>query len=101
MSIIVYGPQGCGKTFHAQKLAEFFGCSQVVDFGEGRRHPIEEGRLYSEFFSSCIGAQIQMMNALIITNLEPPAELVDRANRSRRVYPLAAALGMANAAQEG
>lgn len=31
MNVIVYGPQGCGKTRNADILARFFGCSKVVD----------------------------------------------------------------------
>lgn len=30
-SWIVYGPQGCGKTRHADLLAEFLGCRAYVD----------------------------------------------------------------------
>lgn len=30
-SIIVYGPQGCGKTRHAELLRDFFGMSHIVD----------------------------------------------------------------------
>lgn len=30
-TVVVKGPQGCGKTFHAQRLAEKFGCVGVVD----------------------------------------------------------------------
>ncbi len=31
MSIIVYGPQGCGKTRHAEELRAHFGLTRVVD----------------------------------------------------------------------
>lgn len=34
-SLIVHGPQGCGKTRHAQALAAHFGCSQIVDGWNG------------------------------------------------------------------
>lgn len=30
-SVIVYGPQGCGKTLHAEKLRKHFRLSHVVD----------------------------------------------------------------------
>lgn len=30
-AIIVYGPQGSGKTFHAPALAQFYGKSHIVD----------------------------------------------------------------------
>ena len=30
-TVLIHGPQGCGKTRNAQALAEHFGCSKVVD----------------------------------------------------------------------
>jgi len=30
-TVVVTGPQGCGKSVHAQQLAEQFGCVGVVD----------------------------------------------------------------------
>lgn len=30
-TLIVTGPQGCGKTWHAAELMRRFGCSRVVD----------------------------------------------------------------------
>ncbi len=30
-TVIVTGPQGCGKTLHAAKLKAHFGCTSVVD----------------------------------------------------------------------
>ncbi len=30
-SVIVYGPQGCGKTTHAHELAGHFGVTNIVD----------------------------------------------------------------------
>ena len=30
-SVVVYGPQGTGKTRHAQALAKHFGVSKIVD----------------------------------------------------------------------
>lgn len=31
VTTVVYGPQGCGKTTHAEALAEFLGCARVID----------------------------------------------------------------------
>lgn len=31
MSIVIYGPQGCGKTKNAEKLREYFECDSVID----------------------------------------------------------------------
>ncbi|MDY0072965.1 MAG: hypothetical protein RBR77_09985 [Thauera sp.] len=33
--IIVYGPQGCGKTTEAECLARHFGCIEVMDDWKG------------------------------------------------------------------
>lgn len=30
-TVIIYGPQGCGKTTHAIQLQKFFGCTGIVD----------------------------------------------------------------------
>lgn len=43
MNVIVYGPQGCGKTLNAEKLAAHFGCKNIVEvedtvFDESQRH---------------------------------------------------------------
>jgi len=35
-TVLIHGPQGCGKTRNAQALAEHFGCSKVVDDWNGR-----------------------------------------------------------------
>ncbi|AKH39165.1 MULTISPECIES: hypothetical protein [Nitrosomonas] len=31
MSAIIYGPQGCGKTRNAEKLAKHLGLSNIID----------------------------------------------------------------------
>lgn len=33
MSVIVYGPQGCGKTTRAKQIARHFGLSRIIDDG--------------------------------------------------------------------
>ena len=35
-TVLIHGPQGCGKTRNAQALAAHFGCSSVVDDWNGR-----------------------------------------------------------------
>lgn len=35
MTVIIHGPQGCGKTTHAKPLAQHFGCARVVDDWNG------------------------------------------------------------------
>ena len=34
-TVLIHGPQGCGKSIHAARLAEHFGCGQVVDDWDG------------------------------------------------------------------
>ncbi len=34
MSVIIYGPQGCGKTSNAEALAKHFGLNHIIDDGE-------------------------------------------------------------------
>lgn len=52
MSVIIYGPQGSGKTTNAGKLMEYYGLKHLIDDGEDElgnswRHgdPIPEGTL--------------------------------------------------------
>lgn len=39
MSVVVYGPQSCGKTTNAEAIAGFFGLSVVVDEYAGGELP--------------------------------------------------------------
>lgn len=34
MGVIIYGPQGCGKTTHAKALAKHLGLNHIIDDGE-------------------------------------------------------------------
>ena len=43
-TVLIHGPQACGKTRNAQALAAHFGCSSVVDDWNGR-DPIAAGSL--------------------------------------------------------
>lgn len=55
MSLVIYGPQGCGKTQHAVALAKHFGLNIIYDgwhFGE----------------------RIPLMNVMALTNAEPQPE---------------------------
>lgn len=35
-TVLIHGPQGCGKTRNAAALAAHFGCSHIVDDWNGR-----------------------------------------------------------------
>ena len=51
-TVIVYGPQGCGKSKAASRLMRQFGCAQLVDDWDGES-PLPDG-------------------ALALTNRQPP-----------------------------
>ena len=59
MSLIVYGPAGCGKTRNARRLAKHFGLKRVVDEWDRRRDGV-------------------VKNALMLTIEAPPASVVCR-----------------------
>lgn len=43
-TVVVHGPQGCGKTIYAEALAAHFGCSNVADEWDGT-DPLPNGTL--------------------------------------------------------
>lgn len=48
-AVLVYGPQGCGKTTNAERLRRHFGCTSVQDDGlylDGPQHKIVDGALH-------------------------------------------------------
>ena len=52
-TIIVSGPQGCGKTTVSASLARRLGCTEIVDDWDGRsRLPVNSLALTSEPISS-------------------------------------------------
>ncbi|HYW57707.1 MAG TPA: hypothetical protein VE934_12145 [Polaromonas sp.] len=55
-SVIIHGPQGSGKTRHAQQLADHFGLDRVIEAEEGPH----------QLRSAAIGT-----GALILTNVTP------------------------------
>lgn len=54
--VVIYGPQGCGKTRHADALQARYGCANVIDEWDGR---------------AALPA-----DALALTNAEPPYPIV-------------------------
>ncbi len=45
-SIVIYGPQGCGKTRNAEAIAAFYGLKVMGDYEFRRRQTIPTGGLY-------------------------------------------------------
>lgn len=45
-TLVVHGPQGCGKTRNANLLRDRFGCRDVVDEWDPQTAPLEEGKLH-------------------------------------------------------
>jgi len=62
-SIIVYGPQGCGKTTNAEKMRKAFNLKKIVDGWEP-------------------GESFEERNVLYLTNAE-----LDEVNRRRPEFP--------------
>lgn len=71
MSIIVYGPQGCGKTKHAEALRAHFNCDAVVDEAEWPKGQRELAKFKAG------------NDLLLITADEVPAKL---GTENRRIY---------------
>lgn len=68
MSIIIHGPQGCGKTLNGEKLRRHFGMRQVVDADE----ITSPGRIYTSLRNPSAAARIKALNAVILTHESPP-----------------------------
>ena len=73
MSVVVYGPQRCGKTQNAEKLREFFKCDKIVDTG---RYPYPKSKQQDVKFKAG--------NDLILTHENPPRR-VERSDLRRIV----------------
>lgn len=59
-SFIVHGPQGCGKTMHAQRIAKDLGCDKIVDSDTCMSHR----SVYAQFEPQA--------GTLYLTNEPPP-----------------------------
>jgi hypothetical protein len=77
-SLIVYGPQGCGKTLHSGEIAQAFELGEVLE----EPFPLEEA---------------PKRGALILTHFKP----TEREARGFRVLPFDQALRVARGAAHG
>jgi len=65
MNVIVYGPQGCGKSKNADRLAAYFGCKKIVELDDYRELGQSDARrpLYTETRES-----LEKVDTLFLTN---------------------------------
>lgn len=73
MSIVIYGPRGCGKTRNAEAFRKFYNCKEIVDDGKFV-YPVTEQE-HAEFKAG---------NILYLTDELPPFYSV---SCSRRYIP--------------
>lgn len=81
-SVIVYGPQGSGKSFHAEALRAFFGCTAVEE---------DTADIYRQISSPGAAAEFKARNVLVLTHIAPPESLID----NRRILHIRDALRVA------
>lgn len=68
MSIVIFGPQGCGKRRHGELLRRHFGMRSVVEAEDIRSR---EG-LYADLSDPMRAARLRNRQAVILTDEEPP-----------------------------
>lgn len=90
MSVIVYGPQGCGKSLNAQQLMRHFNLKRVIEADE-----LSFSSVYLLIRSSTHLAKFKAGDALYLTH-EPPPPWVDAVG-GRRVVAFEEAIKAANA----
>lgn len=76
MSIVIYGPQGSGKTRHAEQLRKFFSMTKVIDLGCGCEDH-EALRIYERLMRPAYAHAFEKGSLLILTNEGPPDRLVN------------------------
>ena len=86
MSVVVYGPKGCGKTHHAELLRKTFKLVCIVD---------DATDVYRRW-----GPDLKARRALFLTIEEPPAPPPELGEH-RRFIPFERALAMARKALKG
>jgi len=71
MSIVIYGPQGCGKTRHAERLRQFYKLERVIE----QLSPESPPDIWASLSNLEQAAQMKAKNALYITDEAPPEQL--------------------------
>lgn len=75
-SVLVYGPQGCGKTRHSEALAAHFGVGKVVDDWRPG-DPVEPGALHL--------SQVEVPGAVAYESLKAVLNLCDTCRGAREI----------------
>lgn len=70
-SVIVYGPQGCGKTRNASRIASHFGLNRIVDGCWDERSPMPKAALILTNDTSVSGARDYFLVMAEIEAKEP------------------------------
>jgi hypothetical protein len=84
--MIIYGPQGCGKTQHGEALRKHFGLQHVIESDD---RPDVFGR--SLYTPKNLVKFKQASGVLILTSQAPPADLLD----GRRIMSFESAMAAA------
>lgn len=85
MSIIIHGPQGCGKSRHAEALARHFGCGHIVDQAADPYPRTDMQRV-----------RFKLGNTLFLTHKAPPYPVDDSDRRILHFDKALAALRQRN-----
>ena len=93
MSIIVYGPQGCGKTRNAAVLLKAFKLTKAVDADDTTELRLPRNDLYYAWAHQPHRGTLERKRLLILTHEEPPTELLC----DRRVLSFQRAMFLATA----
>jgi len=87
MSIIIHGPQGCGKTRNAELLRKYYGMNEVVEADDFDPYPLSDKQI----------AEFKAGKILFLTNIDSESRGYNSHNR--RVIPYFVAIKEINRGQ--
>ena len=67
MNVVIYGPQACGKTRNADKFANFFGCTVIIDIDDQGRETKTPPDFIQKFTAKS-ELQAELVDTLFLTN---------------------------------
>lgn len=65
-TLIIHGPQGCGKTRNGERLREHFGCTEVIELDDARKRLVL-GALHLTNDLTSLGQLSQRANVQVLT----------------------------------